>query len=407
MSTAAPEFVVPREQFPSWAFLRLSKRSSADLQSPAAHTVSFFWARNAIYHTLQALAIPAEARVLLPAYLCRAAVEPFEFFGATVEFYSVDRYCQPDFSELEAKLTPQTKALLVCHYFGFPQRIEQFRVLCDRKGIALIEDCAHVLMGSYQGRPLGSFGDASVFSRRKFLPIYDGGELWLNSSGAALVPKWEDERMLFTLKVAKSLFDRTVENSSSVLAKSFSWTIESLKSAAKRLRRKSGDVPLFALDSNQATFDPSLIHQPMSRVSRWLQSHSDVKAIVEARRRNFRFFLEHLRDLPGVSPVYKALPDTICPWIFPVIFESLPDAHLRLQEEGVPAANWAGVRPPALRVGSFPETDWIYDHLVFLPVHQNLGSDALDFIARAVHRVSAPAKSKPRITALAPSVKIA
>jgi perosamine synthetase len=407
MSAAAPEFVVPREQFPSRAFLCLSRHNSAALRSSALQTASFFWARNAIYHALQAFGISTGAHVLLPAYLCRAAVEPFEFVGATVEFYSIDRSCQPALREIESKIRPSTKAVMLCHYFGFPQRIEHFRALCDRHRIALIEDCAHVLTGCYQGRPLGTFGDASVFSRRKFLPIYDGGELWLNRKGLVLAPEWENETALFTLKVAKSLFDRTVENSSSSLARSLSWTIETLKSAAKRLRRNAGDAPLFALDSNQATFDSSLLHQPMSRVSRWVQSHCDVNAIVEARRLNFQFLLENTRDLPGVTPLHAALPDSVCPWIFPAIFENLPDAHLRLQEEGVPAVNWAGVRPRTLCPGAFPETDWIYDHLVFLPLHQNLSRGALEFIANTVCKLSASSTAKEGALVFASSAKIA
>lgn len=407
MKVSAPGFSMPREQYPSWAFLSLSRRKSVPLRSSAPRTASFFWARNAIYYALETLNIPRGAHVLLPAYLCRAAVEPFEFSGALVEFYSVNRSCEPDLREIEAKIMPETAVVLVCHYFGFPQRIEQVRELCDRHAIALIEDCAHVLTGSWQNRPLGSFGDASVFSRRKFLPIYDGGELWVNRSDAARAPAWRTETALFTLKVSKSLFDRTVENSSSRFVKSLSWAIELFKSIAKRRRRKGGDAPLFALDSNQATFDSALLDQPMSRVSRWLQAHCDVAKVAEARRRNFQFLLENMRGLPGVTPLHDSLPDSVCPWVFPVIFENLSDAHLRLQKEGVPAVNWAGVRPPALRPGAFPETDWIYDHLVFLPVHQNIDAAALDCIMRAIQEISRFPARQDSILAFAPSAKIA
>jgi perosamine synthetase len=407
MSVSAPGLVVPREQFPSRAFFSLSTRKASVLRPAGSHTASFFWARNAIYHGLRALGLPRGAHVLLPAYLCRAAVEPFEFFGAAIDFYSINHLCQPDFHEIEAKITDSTAAILVCHYFGFPQRVEQFRALCDRHRIALIEDCAHVLTGSYQGRPLGSFGDASVFSRRKFLPIYDGGELWLNRSDAVLALEWQKESAFFTLKVAKSLFDKAAENSSNVIAKSLFWVGESMKSATKRLRRKASDAPLFALDGNQSTFDISLLRQPMSRVSRWVQSHCDVSAIIQARRRNFLFLLENTRELPGLAPLHDTLPDSVCPWVFPVVFETLPDAHLRLQEEGVLAVNWAGVRPPSLRPKAFPEADWIYDHLVFLPLHQNIGNASSRLIARAVRKVAASSRRKVRTFVFVPSSEIA
>jgi len=116
--------------------------------------------------------------VLVPAYICASAVEPIEAFGAKVVFYEVGRDCLPDVSDLEAKIDDRTRAVLAVHYFGFPCGIRQIRKICDRHGLSLIEDCAHVLRGEDGGQPLGTFGEASVFSWRKFLPLYDGGELF-------------------------------------------------------------------------------------------------------------------------------------------------------------------------------------------------------------------------------------
>jgi perosamine synthetase len=408
MTAPAPESAVPREQFPSWQYFSVLHRREEPAHAAPRDAISFFWARNAIYHALHALAISPGAHVLLPAYLCRAAVEPFEFFGANVEFYSIGRICEPDFSEIEAKITPRTEAILAAHYFGFPQRIDAFRAICDRHRIALIEDCAHVLRGSFQGRPLGSFGDASVFSWRKFLPIYDGGELWLNHPRRPLVPGWRKETFPFTLKVAKSLFDKTLENSTSFLAKSLSLSFESLKSAAKRLRRSSApDAPLFALDSNRATFDDSLLNQRMSRVSRWLRAHCDLPAIRENRRHNFQFLLAELRNLPGITLLHHELPDSVCPWIFPIFFNNVPDAHLLLQSEGIPAVNWVGVRPPALNPKAFPDADFLYDNLIFLPVHQNISAAGLESIVRAVKKISASGAAQPQQVEFARSSKIA
>jgi perosamine synthetase len=389
-AVAAP-LAIPKEQFPSWKYFSFFHQPFSPPMSGAPRPLSFFWARNAIFFSLKALGISPGAHVLLPAYLCRAAVEPFEIFGANVEFYPINRRCEIDLAELEARITPRTQAILVVHYFGFPQPIDRLRALCDRHRLELLEDCAHVLQGSFDGRPLGTFGDASVFSWRKFLPIYDGGDLWLRKPFAEPLPAWQKESCAFTLKVAKSLLDRTLENSSGLLSKSLSWAIESVKAAAKNIRRKSSDTPLFELDSNRATFDASLVNQKMSRVSRWLRTRSDIPAIARQRRENFQFLRDRLCNLPGVTLLHADLPDSVCPWIFPIFLNDVPSAHIRLQQEGIPAVNWAGVRPPAVDSASFPDANLLYDNLIFLPVHQDLTSHNLDAIVHAVQKVAGAA----------------
>jgi perosamine synthetase len=387
-------FPVPKEQFPSWEFLRSFSKTNFFPQADDKQSYSFFWARNALYHSLKALGISRGANILLPAYICRAAVEPFEVYGSAVKFYGIARNCEPDLSEIEAKITTRTEAVLAVHYFGFPQRIRDFRHLCDRHGLALIEDCAHVLMGSADGLPLGRVGDASIFSWRKFLPIYDGGELWLNKPSGELLVPWSRETLPFTLKVAKSLLDRFFENSTSPAAKRISRGIESLRDYAKGLRKTASDKPLFELDNNNVTFDISLLNQKMSRVSRWIRTHSNIPAILSRRRQNYAFLQQRLQSVRGVTLLHRELPADVCPWVLPLFFEGIVDAHLVLQKYGVPAVNWAGVRSPMLSPGAFPDADFLYDALVFLPVHQNLRLKELEAIVDAVQKVSADAVAK-------------
>jgi dTDP-4-amino-4,6-dideoxygalactose transaminase len=173
-----------------------------------------------------------------------------------------------------------------------------------------------------------------------------------------------------------------------------------VKTAAKRLRGKPGDASLFELDSNRATFDDSLVNQKMSRVSRWLKMHSDIPAIVAKRRENFQFLSVHLRGLSGVTLLHAELPDSVCPWIFPIFLNDVQCAHLRLQEQGIPAVNWGGVRPPTVDALVFPDADFLYDNLIFLPVHQDLTPGNLDAIVRGVQKVAVAAALplEPRVS---------
>ena len=67
-------------------------------------------------------------------------------------------------SATRKKITPKTKAIIVQHTFGIPANMNQLVVFAKKHGLYLIEDCAHSLGATYQGKKVGSFGDAAFFS---------------------------------------------------------------------------------------------------------------------------------------------------------------------------------------------------------------------------------------------------
>ena len=68
-------------------------------------------------------------------------------------------------ASLEAALTPQTAAAALVHIGGLiTPEIDDIKAVCERRGIALVEDAAHAHGASYQGRPAGTFGTAAAFS---------------------------------------------------------------------------------------------------------------------------------------------------------------------------------------------------------------------------------------------------
>lgn len=191
------------------------------------------------------------------------------------------------------------------------------------------------------------------------------------------------------MKVAKSLLDQTLEQSTGPVAKGVTGVLDVVKKTVRRLSATAPDKPLLELDSNGAGFDRSLLDQPMSRPSQWLMRHSDMSAIFSRRREHFLFFLERFSSIQGITPLHSELPESVCPWVFPLFFDGLPNAHLLLRSRGIPAVTWGYVRPSGVNSVNFPDADFLYDNLVFLPVHQNLSTGALRQIVTAVLEVSA------------------
>jgi dTDP-4-amino-4,6-dideoxygalactose transaminase len=375
-------FIIPRDPQLGLRFLTARARRTAPAGPGTRHRL--FWARNGIFHALRAFQVPAGARVLVPAYLCASAVEPILAYGAAVEFYAIRPDLRVDLDDLAARIGHDTKAVLAVHYFGFPQPMTDLRQLCDARGLWLLEDCAHVLTGEIDGRPLGTVGDASVFSLRKFLPLYDGAELRVNFDRPGFRIAWCRTTPLFALKVAKNL----VEMTSGPLGRALRGRL-SVGAWRDRLCSggPTGDAHVLAMDTNSTSFDPAMVDMPMSAMCCFIADHSDVPAIVAQRRRNYHRLQRGLATTGAVAFALGELPTAVCPWILPVFFPGIEQAHLRLRARGIPAVTWGGVRPLGVSAAEFPAADFLYDRLVFLPIHQGLDDHGVDLMIETVRSV--------------------
>jgi dTDP-4-amino-4,6-dideoxygalactose transaminase len=325
--------------------------------------------------------------VLVPAYVCKVVPEAVLGYGAKVVFYRVDRDCRPDLADVEKRLSSRTRMLVAVHFFGFPQPIAPLQQFCRQRNLFLLEDCCHVLRSEPEGVPLGSFGDASVFSFRKFYPLYDGGELVVNQPGAELDVKWGRENPLFTLRVAMDLFDQMVSKNPSLILRILYSPLDLARKSFVRLFRRATTSGAVAVQKTDTTFDARLVYQPMSRLSRLVLLHSNASAIAARRRANYIFLQKELSRIEGLRFLVPTLPAGVCPWVFPLFFEELPEACRALRNEGIPAVTWDGVRPAELASGEFGDADFLYPNLVFLPVHQNLSAKDISQIVQAVERV--------------------
>ena len=378
--------LVPQEPLFSPAGLTF-RNSSRDTAGAAGF--DFFWARNAIFHGMRALGIRPGQKILVPAYLCTAAIEPIEYFGAEVEFYSIRRNCSPDWAELEAKIRGNVRAILAVHYFGFPCDMKRFCALRDRYNLFLIEDCAHVLEGVPNEYGFGELGDFSVYSPRKFLPVFDGGRLRLNRPTPGFQVRFQAESPLFTLRVAKNLFDRRKPPTAAltVTPPAEAQSEESGNKPEPVHERSHREKPLYVFP-NGTSFLPWMADFPMSRLSKHLHGHFPRLKIASKRRANYSGLLERVSRIAGIQPLFERLDPGVIPWVLPLTIGEKPDRHKALRALGIPAVTWGGVRDARISAGEFPEADFLYERLVFLPIHQDLEDAHLDLIADAVAAVS-------------------
>lgn len=133
----------------------------------------------ALHLALLALGIQPGDEVITPALTFVADQNVVTMVGARnvlADVTSLDDWTMsPD--DIERRITPNTKAVIIVHYAGFACDMDAIMDICRRHGIFLIEDCAHSPGADYRGRPLGTFGDIAAFSffTNKNISVGEGG----------------------------------------------------------------------------------------------------------------------------------------------------------------------------------------------------------------------------------------
>ena len=142
----------------------------------------------AFYYLLQALGIPPDSEIILPALTFWVVPEITRAAGLKPVFADVDPVTfnlDPD--AFERAITPRTRAVVPTHLYGLPCDMEAILDIARRHRLVVIEDCAHALGATWQGRPVGTLGDAGFFSFQLLKPLntYGGGMLVTNNAEVA------------------------------------------------------------------------------------------------------------------------------------------------------------------------------------------------------------------------------
>jgi len=131
----------------------------------AAHSVAVNSCTAALHLSMLAAGIGPGDEVITTALTFCATVNAIIHAGATPVLADVDPVTlNIDPGQVEARITERTKAILPVHFAGRPCEMNALVAIAKRRGLLLIEDCAHAIETTYRGKHAGTFGTFGCFS---------------------------------------------------------------------------------------------------------------------------------------------------------------------------------------------------------------------------------------------------
>jgi dTDP-4-amino-4,6-dideoxygalactose transaminase len=305
------------------------------------------------------LDIGAGDEIIVPSFTFVSTVNAFVLRGARPVFIDIrpDTF-NMDESLLESLITPRTRAVVPVHYAGVGCEMDRIAAIAAAAGVPVVEDNAHGLLGTYRGRPLGSFGALATqsFHETKNFSCGEGGALLINDPAHC-----ERAEIIREKGTDRSRFFR-------------------------------GQVDKYTWVDIGSSFLPSDI------LAAVLLSQFESAPIIQGRRRHiWEYYREHLAGWAHAQGVRLPVVPPHCtqPWhMFSLVLPSLEDrqaliAHLRAANIGavfhyVPLHLSEMGRRFGGHPGQCPATEAISDRLLRLPFFADLAGEQLERVVESV-----------------------
>ena len=273
-------------------------------------------------------------------------------------------------ADVERKITEKTCAILAVHLYGNPCDIPALEGVAQRHGLKLIFDAAHAFGSAYRGKPIGSFGDAEVFSLSptKLLVAGEGGLVTTNDAKLA---------------------------------------------AAVRAMRNYGDIGAYnpewlGLNARMTEFNAALAFRGLPLID------------AKVQRRNFiaQMYTEILAALPGVrfqktdpqdTSTYKDYSIHVTPDVVGMTRDSLAKALL---DQNIETKKY--FYPPLHQQSLYEkfhdpvrddliQTEYLADGILSLPIYESLPDETVTAVAETLKRIvnsqerpDSPVEATPR-----------
>jgi dTDP-4-amino-4,6-dideoxygalactose transaminase len=316
----------------------------------------------ALHLGLQLLGIKEGDEVITPALTFVATVNAIRYCGAIPVFCDIksvyDLTINADL--LESLITEKTKAIVVMHYAGFPCDMDRVMEVAEKHHLKVLEDACHGPLSEYRGKKLGTIGDIGCFSffSNKNISTGEGGILVTNNSDY-----YERGKLLRSHGMTCMSYERSTGHSTTydVVELGYNYRIDDIHSA----------IALAQLEKLQAD--------------------------IEKRQVVRRKYIENLKGIDRVGIPFADNTEFVSNYIFPIILrdsnaEFRDSIRNRLHEAGIqtsvhyPAVNRFSIYKPFDK-GNLPNTDYVTDNEITLPMYAKLSDEQLDYTTSIIKAI--------------------
>lgn len=329
----------------------------------------FVWmstARSATSFVLDTIAkrnVNVKKIAVIPAFTCHTVIEPFLAKGYEIHSYHIDRGLLADTSDILEVIKSTGASVLLFHkYFGWDsiKNLENIMPELKRLGVVTIEDCTQNLYSTFER----VHADYFVGSIRKWCGVPDGGfavckegqfENWPQNVDKEL----EKAKVEASLLKFKCLFEGQGE-----------------KQTFLNRYREAEDI----LNRQNKFYS-------ISNVSTIIQSNLDMESLVNKRRDNFNIIVTCLEKIQivGVKLIFNSLNENEVPLYCPILCEARKTVQSFLAKNNIYAPIiWHKAECSPI---VDEDADYIYDHILCIPVDQRYDSDDMKRIGSVLNEI--------------------
>jgi perosamine synthetase len=336
----------------------------------APHAVSVSSCTAALHLVYFYLGLGKGDEVIVPAQTHAATAHAVELTGATPVFVDAERRTgNIDIDQIEAALTPRTRAISLVHYLGLPVDMDRVNAIARKRDLFVVEDCALSLGSRYRGVHTGLLGDVGCFSFYpvKHITTAEGG--MITTTRPEVAAKISRQK---AFGVDRQHGDRKVPGVYDVTMLGFNYRMNEIEAAIGIEQMKRLDNILAVRERNYRALHRAL--KEIDEIALLETSSADFQSsyyclsiLLNTRLAGLRFELVSKLNAAGVgTSVYypKAVPD------------------LTYYREKY-----------AFKPGGFPNASWISDASIALPVGPHLNEDDMAYIAATVRAAISELKS--------------
>jgi CDP-6-deoxy-D-xylo-4-hexulose-3-dehydrase len=309
-------------------------------------------------------------------------INPIIQNGAVPVFLDVDvPTYNIDVARLEEALSPKTRAVMLAHTLGNPFDLATVSAFCEANDLFLIEDCCDALGSTYDGRPVGSFGEFATVS------FYPAHHITMGEGGAVIC---NDGKL-------------------KVIAESFrDWGRDcwcepgDQDTCGKRFDQQFGELP--AGYDHKYTYSEIGYNLKITdmQAAVGVAQLEKLDGFIADRKRNFERLYEGLTDIEGSLILPQATANSEPSWFgFPIAVRpeapvTRNDVVRALEGHGIATRLLFGgnlMRQPAYRdvehrvVGEMTNSDFVMENVFWIGVYPGLGNEQVDFMLEVLHNV--------------------